>query len=95
MAYKPSPAKLSSIGRALSKIAEKLKDYTDTPKPKPITKKATPKRVGKKSVVQMKKASPAKAGKAKASPTKKGKVVVKAGKKVAKAAKKKMAKKKK
>tara|TARA_R100001224_G_scaffold38124_2_gene21675 strand:- start:200 stop:457 length:258 start_codon:yes stop_codon:yes gene_type:complete len=85
MAYKPSPAKLSSIGRALSKIAEKLKDYTDTPKPKPITKKATPKRVGKKSVVQMKKASP----------TKKGKVVVKAGKKVAKAAKKKMAKKKK
>ena len=62
MAYKSSPAKLSSIARALSKIVERLKNE------KP----------GKKSsVAKMKKASPTKVSKAVARAGKKVAKVVK------------------
>ena len=96
MAYKSSPAKLSVIARQLSKIVEKLKDGPGVPPPSKRKKKeeklkpkVTPKRVKKTSVAKMK-ASPAKIS-----------VIAKAvgktgvGKKIVKAAKKRMTKKKK
>ena len=100
MAYKSSPAKLSSVLRKIYNLTkdqiDKIKDGPGVPPPSKRTKKVKPKRVTKKRSVAQMKASPAKAGKAKASPTKIARALPSGvARKIVKAVKKKKAAKKK